>query len=115
MSSVYGETISLTLIVSMAKGGMQGCLVLGECLSVTDTRSCILPRHRNPLLFLLMIKQVTSGHFIILHLSRLTVTVSGLVEQGSRPGRRQGNVWLTTEQQNPRLTKLVGVSEGGEW
>ena len=98
VSSVYGETISLKF-VSMAKGGMQGCLVLDQCLSVTDTRSCILPRHRSPVLFVLMMKQVTSGHFIVLHLSRLTVTVCGLVEQGNRPGRRQGNVWLTTEQQ----------------
>ena len=83
--------------MSIAKGRMQGCLVLAQRLSVTDTRSCILPRHRSPLLFVVMMKQVTSVHFplrlIILYLSRLTVTVCGLV-------------WLTTEQQNPRLTKL---------
>ena len=81
----------------MANGRMQGYLVLGERLSVTDTRSCILRWHRSPLLFVLMMKHVTSVHFplrlIILYLSRLTVTVCGLVS-------------LTTEQQNPRLTKL---------
>ena len=47
----------------------------------------------------------------------LAVTVCGLVEQGKRPGRRLENVWLTTEQQNPSLTKrrrrrlLLFVSE----
>ena len=42
---------------------MQGYLVLGECLSVTDTRSCILPRHRSPLLCVVMMTHLTSVHF----------------------------------------------------
>ena len=64
----------------MANGWMQGYLVLGECLSVTDTRSCILPRHRSPLLFVVMMKHVTSVHFplslIVIHLSLVSVQVS---------------------------------------
>ena len=47
----------------MANGRMQGYLVLGECLSVTDTRSCILPRHRSPLLCVVMMTHLTSVHF----------------------------------------------------
>ena len=72
-------------VASVANRRIQGCLVLGECLSVTDTRSGILHWHRSPLLFVLILKHVTSVHFrlslIFLQLSRLTVTVCGLVEQ----------------------------------